>query len=131
MKKNRAAGRGRQARRAFRPTRPTRGPNRVPTYNFARAEYKRLIERLLLQAGITDGKPGLDRSRSSASRSLPKWPPRNRPTTTLIFQIEINKADLWQIVDFLYGYYQLDLLHQITDIKITRENTRERRRAAG
>ena len=26
------------------------------------------------------------------------------------------------MVDFLYGYYQLDLLHQITDIQISREN---------
>ncbi len=40
----------------------------------------------------------------------------------LQFEIKIKKADIWQIVDFLYGFYQLDLLHQITELSITRDN---------
>lgn len=113
------------AKRASLPPDPSdsRDPNRVPTFNFARAEYKRLIERLLLRAGITDGKPGLDKvTYNSRPPITPEISPKKPAYHTLTFQIEINKANLWQVVDFLYGYYQVDLLHQITDISITREN---------
>src|SRR5262245_55514684 len=35
-------------------------PGRVPTYNFAVAEYKRLLQYLLTRAGIADGRPTSD-----------------------------------------------------------------------
>jgi hypothetical protein len=100
-----------------------RDPNKKVTYNFARAEYKRIIERLLQQARITDGRPTTDREITTGRPPVtPEIAAKKPAYTTLVFQIEINKADVWQIVDFLYGYYQLDLLHQITDIKISRED---------
>ena len=92
------------------------------TYNTAHAEYKRIIERLLFQARITDGRNLTDRESVGRPPVTPELAAKKPAYTTLVFQIEINKADVWQIVDFLYGYYQLDLLHQITDIKISREN---------
>ena len=100
----------------------SKDPNRAPTFNFARAEYKRLIERLLMRAGITDGKPGVDAVTSLRPPVTPEMSPKKPAYHTLTFQIEINKANLWQVVDFLYGYYQIDLLHQITEISISREN---------
>jgi len=111
-------------KRASLPPDPSdsKDPNRVPTFNFARTEYKRLIERLLLRAGISDGKPGLDKLTIARPPITPEMGPKRPAYYTLTFQIEINKANLWQVVDFLYGYYQVDLLHQITDISITREN---------
>jgi hypothetical protein len=111
-------------KRASLPPDPSdsKDPNRVPTFNFARAEYKRLIERLLLRAGITDGKPGVDKVAIHRPPITPELSAKKPAYYTLTFQIEINKANLWQVVDFLYGYYQVDLLHQITDITITREN---------
>ena len=111
-------------KRASLPPDPSdsKDPNRIPSFTFARAEYKRIIERLLLNAGITDGKPGLDKVSIMRPPITPEMSAKKPAYYTLTFQIEINKANLWQVVDFLYGYYQLDLLHQITDISITREN---------
>lgn len=100
-----------------------RDPNRTPTYNFASAEYKRLLQHLLLQAGIKDGRPTTDKVNTAGRPPVtPELAPKKPAYATLTFQVEINKANLWQVVDFLYGYYQLDLLHQITDIQISREN---------
>lgn len=111
-------------KRASLPPDPSdsKDPSRVPTFNFARAEYKRLIERLLINAGITDGKPGLDKLVVMRPPITPEMSPKKPAYYTLTFDIEMNKVNLWQVVDFLYGYYQVDLLHQITDISITREN---------
>lgn len=111
-------------KRASLPPDPSdsKDPNRVPTFNFARAEYKRLIERLLINAGITDGKPGLDKLTVMRPPITPEMSAKKPAYYTLTFDIEMNKVNLWQVVDFLYGYYQVDLLHQITDISITREN---------
>jgi hypothetical protein len=101
----------------------SKDPNRVPTFNLAIAEYKRLLQHLLTQAGIKDGRPLNEKVNTSGrSPATPEMAPKKPAYTTLTFQIEINKANLWQVVDFLYGYYQVDLLHQITDIKVTREN---------
>ena len=51
----------------------------------------------------------------------PEIAPKKPAYATITVNIEINKANFWQIIDFLYGYYQLDLLHQITTIRIARE----------
>ena len=119
-------------KRASLPPDPSdsKDPNRVPTFTFARAEYKRLIERLILNAGISDGKPGLDKVTYMRPPITPEMGPKKPAYYTLTFEIELNKVNLWQVVDFLYGYYQVDLLHQITDISITREDTARPTRAA-
>jgi hypothetical protein len=113
-------------KRASLPPDPSdsKDPNRTPTFTFARAEYKRLIERLILNAGITDGKPGADKVTYMRPPVTPEMAPKKPAYYTLTFEIELNKVNLWQVVDFLYGYYQFDLLHQITDISIVREDTR-------
>src|SRR5437763_968570 len=98
-------------KRASLPPDPSdsRDANRVPTYNFAVAEYKRQLQYLLLQAGITDGRPTTDKVNTAGRAPVtPELAPKKPAYTTLTFQVEINKANLWQVVDFLYGYYQLD-----------------------
>ena len=42
--------------------------------------------------------------------------------TRLEFKVEITKADIWQVVDFLKAFYEVDLLHQITTFSIVRAN---------
>ena len=99
-----------------------RDPNRLPTYSFAVAEYKRLMQYLLLRAGITDGRPTSDKVVVNGRAPVtPEIAPKKPAYATITVNIEINKANLWQVIDFLHGYYQLDLLHQITDIRISRE----------
>jgi hypothetical protein len=99
-----------------------RDPNRMATYSFAVAEYKRLMQHLLLRAGITDGRPTSDKVLVNGRTPVtPEIAPKKPAYATITVNIEINKANLWQIIDFLYGYYQLDLLHQITKLHITRE----------
>ncbi len=92
-----------------------------PDESIAKAQYKLLLERLLLEAKITnytlpDGRI------AAATRSTPELAPKKPAYKTITFQIDFTKADIWQVADFLYDYYQLDLLHQITELRITREN---------
>ncbi|MCE9567231.1 MAG: hypothetical protein K8U57_34955 [Planctomycetes bacterium] len=49
--------------------------------------------------------------------------PLKKPAyTRLEFKVEVTKADIWQIVDFLKAFYEVDLLHQITTLSIVRSN---------
>jgi hypothetical protein len=93
-----------------------------PDMNVARAQYKLMLERLLLQANIKDYKIPPERVSVGRPPITPEMAPKKPAYTTLTFTVDINKADIWQVVDFLYGYYQLNLLHQITDLRISREN---------
>ena len=52
--------------------------------------------------------------RNGRAPVTPEIAPKKPAYATITVKIEINKANFWQIIDFLYGYYQLDLLHQIT-----------------
>lgn len=92
-----------------------------PDESIAKAQYKLLLERLLLEAKITnytlpDGRI------AATTRSTPEISPKKPAYKTITFQLDFNKVDIWQVADFLYDYYQLDLLHQITELRITREN---------
>jgi len=54
---------------------------------------------------------------------VPTTPLLKKPAyTRLEFKVEVTKADIWQIVDFLKAFYDVDLLHQITSISIVRAN---------
>jgi hypothetical protein len=98
----------------------------------AKTEYKLLLENLLTQAKFVDYKIPEARTverRSPVTPDLtlpnatnPQSPIKKQAYTTLEFRIEIKKADIWQVVDFLQAFYRLDLLHQITELTITRDN---------
>ena len=88
----------------------------------AKREYKLLLARLLQQAGIST-------FTLPDAKTLPGRPPitpelaAKKPAYTAIqIRFDIKKVTIWQLADFLYEFYQLDLLHQITEITIDREN---------
>jgi len=116
-----------------------------PDEALARREYKLLLERLLQKAKLSvapasydfsDGrvlattapvtpdlpvppKAGTAPATGGTTSSSQKKPPAYR---RLEFKVNIKRADIWQIADFLAAFYQTDLLHQITDLRITRDN---------
>jgi hypothetical protein len=94
-----------------------------PDVNLAKQQYVLLMERLLQQAKITDYTYTEAQVVPNARPPVtPEIAPKKPAYATLKFTINIKKANMWQVADFLQAYYQLDLLHQITDLKIVREN---------
>jgi hypothetical protein len=91
-----------------------------PDDTIAQAQYSQLLERLLLQAGIRDFKfssVGLVQARPPV---IPEIGPKRPAYKQHRFVVNMENVNLWQLVDFLYAYYQLDLLHQISTLKIER-----------
>ncbi|MCS7020920.1 MAG: type II secretion system protein M [Gemmataceae bacterium] len=91
-----------------------------PDDTIAQAQYAQLLERLLLQAGIRDFKfssVGIVQARPPI---IPEVAPKRPAYKQHRFVINIENVNLWQLVDFLYAYYQLDLLHQISSLRIER-----------
>ena len=91
-----------------------------PDDTIAQAQYSQLLERLLLQAGIRDFKfssVGLVQARPPV---IPEIGPKRPAYKQHRFVVSMENVNLWQLVDFLYAYYQLDLLHQISTLKIER-----------
>lgn len=90
--------------------------------DLAKDQYKLLLVRLFQQAKI--GNYTLPDTREIQGRPpvTPELAPKKPAYTRLAFRVEIHKVDIWQLADFLNEFYQLDLLHQITDITITRQN---------
>jgi hypothetical protein len=88
----------------------------------AKTQYRFLLERLLKQAKITDVQSPTATELASKAPVTPELAPKKPAYTRLQFAIDIHKVTIWQIADFLYEFYQLDLLHQITELKITRHN---------
>ena len=119
-----------------------------PDLNQAKAQYKLLLEQLLRDAKLTDHKipdmrildsrapatpelviasPGpatgtaLPAAAGAPALGAPKS--QKKPAyTRLEFKVEVKKADIWQVVDFLRAFYSVDLLHQITFLNIVRDN---------
>ena len=90
--------------------------------NVAKTQYNLLLERLLQQAKIEHYTRPDARILEPRAPIVPDLGNKKFAFTRLIFRVEMKKTDIWQLSDFLYEFYQLDLLHQITDISITREN---------
>ncbi|MBA4189834.1 MAG: hypothetical protein C0467_17770 [Planctomycetaceae bacterium] len=120
-----------------------------PDINQAKAQYKLLLEQLLRNAKLIDHKipdmrvldnrapatpelvlpnPNANASGNAASPTAGSPPgvtaqSLKKPAyTRLEFKVEVKKADIWQVVDFLKTFYSVDLLHQITFINIVRDN---------
>lgn len=91
-----------------------------PDDTIAQAQYSQLLERLLLQSGIRDFKfssVGIVQARPPI---IPDIAPKRPAYKQHRFVISMESINIWQLVDFLYAYYQLDLLHQISTLKIER-----------
>ncbi len=95
-----------------------------PDDTVAQSQYMQLLERLLLEAGIRDYKfasVGLVQGRPPV---IPDVAPKRPAYKQHRVVINMEQVNIWQLVDFLYAYYQLDLLHQISGLKIEK-NERE------
>lgn len=90
--------------------------------DIAKTQYKILIERLLKQAKINEyAMPNATKLENRAP-ATPELAPKKPAYTRLSFHVDITKTTIWHLADFLYGFYRQDLLHQITELKITRNN---------
>jgi hypothetical protein len=97
-----------------------------PNVDLAKAQYVRLLERLL-QESLQD--PRIKNYRIPEPKTVERRPPvtpeitAKKPAYSVLeFRVELDKVNMWEVSDFLSKFYQLDLLHQITDMNITREN---------
>jgi hypothetical protein len=93
-----------------------------PDLDVAKAQYKLLLERMLHQAKITSFTIPEAKAIPGRPPVTPEIAPKKAAYTALQVRVVIPKANIWQIADFLYSFYQADLLHSITDITIAREN---------
>jgi hypothetical protein len=93
-----------------------------PNIDLARTQYKLLLERILQQSKIYDYKIPNATTIIGKPPVTPELAAKKPAYTTLQFHLDIHKVDIWQLADFLYVFYELDLLHQITDLTITRQN---------
>ena len=60
--------------------------------------------------------------RSPDDRSIPILAREEAGVQRVVFEVQFKKADLWQVHDFLTGYYKLNVLHQITALNIKRDD---------
>ena len=86
--------------------------------SIARREYAEVMNRLLLYSKVP---PATIRLRELApdATGTPALAGKKLTYTKLAWEITFERADMWNIHDFLLAYYRLPLLHQITllDIK--------------
>lgn len=90
--------------------------------DIAKSQYKLLLERLMQQARIEQWKIPSATKLDNRAPMTPDLGNKKPAYTRLSFRVDMSKIDIWQLADFLYEFYQVDLLHQITDITITRQN---------
>lgn len=88
----------------------------------AKQEYNDMLIRLVRRAGIPPGFT-VTPNTSPDARGVPLLPGNaKKPAyTKVVSVVEFSKADMWAVRDFLEGYYKLNLLHQITNISISRK----------
>src|ERR1700722_9822624 len=93
-----------------------------PDINDAKKQYMLLLERLLQQAKVEHYSIPNATLLDSRAPATPDLGNKKPAFTRLMFRVDMSKADIWQVTDFLTEFYNLDLLHQITEMTITREN---------
>jgi hypothetical protein len=85
--------------------------------SMAKREYAEMMTRLLVFAKVPTG--FRVRELSSEPTGIPLLAPKKPAYTKIVYEITFERADMWNLHDFLLAYYRLPLLHQITllDIK--------------
>ncbi|VTR91836.1 unnamed protein product [Gemmata massiliana] len=91
--------------------------------DLARNEYGVALGRLLDAAGAPKGyiismKP----DSGNSAKQVPEISKGKPAYTRIVCTVQIKKADMWVVKDFLKGYYDLGLLHQITHFSIKKED---------
>ncbi|HVL15189.1 MAG TPA: hypothetical protein VM529_21635, partial [Gemmata sp.] len=95
-----------------------------PDANSAKLQYQQLLESMR-PAGLpssNDFTVRFTREVPFNAKTTPVLGPKKPAYTQLEFTVEIDNANLWQVVDFLQRYYQIDLLHRLTELSISRTN---------
>ena len=93
-----------------------------PNIDTAKDQYTHLLQRILEKAKVNDVKVPEAKVLESRAPVIPELGPKKYAYTRLLFHIEMNKVNIWQVADFLQDFYRLDLLHQITELDIVRQN---------
>ena len=90
-------------------------------------EYFTALERITEAAGLTGAaiKP-----LTADARGIPILTGKTTAYTKVAYEVELKKANLWQVYDVLTAYYRLNLLHQITSLSIKKDDDSGRRGAA-
>ncbi|MBY0513043.1 MAG: hypothetical protein K2P78_03925, partial [Gemmataceae bacterium] len=89
----------------------------------AKLEYTLLLTRLLARAKIPTTSVSVS-DRALDARGIPLIPNTKKPAyLRAAWNVEIRNIDMWELHDFLVAFYQVDLLHQITGLTITRDET--------
>lgn len=57
----------------------------------------------------------------NTARSVPEVTKGKPVYTKLAYTVKVEKADMWVVRDVLKGYYDLDLLHQITNFSLKKD----------
>ena len=83
----------------------------------AKREYAEVMNRLLVNAKVPTG--FRVRELAPDATGTPALASKKPTYTKIAFEITFERADMWNVHDFLLSYYRLPLLHQITllDIK--------------
>lgn len=87
-----------------------------PDLAVARREYAEIMNRLLMQAKVPQG--FRVRELNPDSTAIPVLAPKKPAYTKLAYELTFERADMWNVHDFLLAYYKLPLLHQITLLDI-------------
>jgi hypothetical protein len=88
----------------------------------ARREYTVALEHIAEAAGVPKGYTITPKAVDNTVRAVPEISKGKPVYTRVAYELVFKKADMWAIKDFLEGYYQLRLMHQITSIHIKKED---------
>ncbi len=89
--------------------------------DLAKREYVVALERLLETSGAPKGYTITPKVTDNSARQVPEISKGKPIYTRVAYELEIKKADMWVVKDFLKGYYDLGLLHQITNFSIKKD----------
>jgi hypothetical protein len=88
----------------------------------ARREYTVALEHLAEAAGVPRGYTISPKSVDNSARVVPELSKGKPVYTRVAYELVFKKADMWAVKDFLEGYYNLRLMHQITSISIKKDD---------
>ncbi len=89
--------------------------------NLAKNEYRVALTRLLDTAGAPSGYTITQKVMDNTARQVPEIAKGKPIYNRIAYEVTIKKADMWVVKDFLKGYYELGLLHQITHFSIKKD----------
>jgi hypothetical protein len=89
----------------------------------AKREYAEMLARVLQKANVAPGYRVTEKTPDTAG--VPNLPGVNKKPAyqKVAFEINFDRADMWNVKDVLEGYYRLNVLHQITHFEVKVDTT--------